>query len=164
MNEAERCHTAALRILSYRFNSEAELRAKLARKRFEDADVERAIERLRGEGWIDDARFAGVFVRTRAAKNIGRSRIARELQQAGVEREIAALALRENVGEEAEAESLRAAAVKRARMLVRRNGEEWLGTAEGRNKLITWLLKQGYDAGLVREAVKATLTQRPDDD
>jgi regulatory protein len=154
VNDLDRCHTAALRILSYRFNSEAELRRKLSRKDFERGTVDAAIERLRAEGWIDDGRFAGAFVRTRAAKSIGRKRIARELQAAGVDDDTASRALRENVDEEGESESLRALAQKRARLLLRRNGPEWLASAEGRNKLTAWLLKQGYDAGLVVEAVR----------
>ena len=39
-------------------------------------------------------------------------------------------------------------------MLVRRHGEEYLSTSEGRNKLVGYLLKQGYDAALVYEALK----------
>ena len=154
MSEIERCHTAALRILSYRFNSEAELRRKLSRKNFERETVDAAIERLRGEGWIDDGRFAGALVRARAAKGIGRKRIARELQAAGVDDDTASRVLRENVDEEGERESLRALAQKRARVLLRRNGPEWLVSAEGQNKLTAWLWNQGYDAGLVREAVR----------
>lgn len=147
-------YIAALRILGYRFNSEAELRRKLNRKKFERPDIDAAIERLRGEGWIDDARFAGALVRARAVKGIGRRRLSRELQSAGVGGETAARAVSENVDAEREAELLKAAATKRARILVRRHGAAWLATSEARNKLTGYLLKQGYDAALVREAVK----------
>ena len=50
------CYTAALRILRYRFNSEAELRRKLRAKKFESEDIDLAIARLHGEKWLDDAR------------------------------------------------------------------------------------------------------------
>ena len=147
-------YVAALRILSYRFNSETELRRKLGRKKFEREEIEAAIERLRGEGWIDDARFAGALVRTRAVRSIGRRRLGQELQAAGVDRETAARAVSENVDPEREAELLKIAAAKRLRMLVRRHGPAVLETAEGRNKLTGYLLKQGYDAALVYETVK----------
>lgn len=150
----DRCYLAALRILQYRFNSEAELRRKLARKQFEKDEVDRAIEKLRAEKWLDDERFAGAFVRTRASRKVGKLRIARELAAAGVDADTAESAIAENVDAESERESLVELGVRRARMLSRRHGEDFLSTSEGRNKLAAYLLKQGYDAALVREALK----------
>src|SRR5258707_15503772 len=83
MSEVERVYAAALRILSYRFNSEAELRRKLRSKRFEADDIDEALARLRGEGWLDDDRFAASFVRARSARRVGPLRIRRELGAAG---------------------------------------------------------------------------------
>ena len=116
------------------------------------AELDGDVEAL---GWIDDGRFAGALVRARVAKHIGRNRLQRELQEAGVDRDVAASALRQNVDDDAERESLRQAVEKRSRLLVRRHGEDWLASAEGRNKLTAWLLKQGYDAGLVRAVLDA---------
>src|SRR5438477_233049 len=95
-NDPDRCYTAALRILNYRFNSEHELRRKLAAKDFEQATIDATITRLRDEKWLDDERFAAAFVRTRMRKRIGRLRIRRELMAAGVDDGVAAAALREN--------------------------------------------------------------------
>ena len=152
--ELERCYIAAMRILQYRFNSEAELRRKLRSKQFAKDDIDATIERLRSERWLDDERFAGAFTRTRALKKVGRKRILRELQSAGVGAETAAQAVAENVDDAREQEALRGLCEKRARQLVRRHGEDYLGTPEGRNKLTIYLLNQGYDAGLVYQAVK----------
>jgi len=148
------CYVAALRILKYRFNSEAELRRKLRSKRFESGDIDAAIEQLRNERWIDDERFAGAFARTRALKKIGRNRILHELHEAGVDRETAAQAVDANIDETREQDALRALCERRARQLMRRHGPEVLDTPQGRNKLTGYLLKQGYDAGLVYQAVK----------
>ena len=150
----DRCYTAALRILEYRFNSEAELRRKLRAKSFEKDDIESAIARLHREKWLDDKRFAAAFVRSRANKRVGRLRIRRELQAAGVSSDAAEQAVAQNVDAEREHEALRELGRKRARILVRRHGEGYLATSEGRNKLASYLLKQGYDAGLVYEALK----------
>jgi regulatory protein len=148
------CYLAALRILKYRFNSEAELRRKLRGKQFEKDAIEDAVVRLRKEKWLDDERFAGALVRSKVNQRIGKGRIRRELQAAGVETSIAAEALAANVDPEREAEALREVARKRARALVRRHGEDYLATPAGRNKLAVYLLKQGYDAALVDEALK----------
>lgn len=148
------CYTAALRILHHRFNSEAELRRKLRSKQFEKTDVDATIARLHKEKWLDDKRFAGAFVRTRANKRVGKLRIRRELQAAGVSEGTAAQALTDNVDPEREGEAMRELCVKRARVLVRRNGAEYLETEEAQTKLISYLLARGYDFALVREVVR----------
>ena len=151
--ELERCYLAALRILNYRFNSEAELRRKLRSKKFEGAAIEETIEKLRREKWLDDDRFAAAFVRTKQNKHHGPRKIARELAAAGVDRERAQKALRDQRDEERERHDVLALYEKRRRLLVRRHGEEYAASEEARRKLAAWLLNQGYDAALIREIV-----------
>lgn len=143
--QTERCYLAALRILGYRFNSEAELRRKLQRKSFEKAIIEATLVRLRGERWLDDERFAAAFVRTRGLKRIGARRIVYELRAAGVDDDVATRAVAENVDPEREREQLRAIIRRKARLLE---------TPVGRKKLSAYLLKQGYDSALISEALK----------
>jgi regulatory protein len=144
-----------MRILSYRFNSEAELRRKLtSKKKFDAATIDATLVRLRSEKWLDDERFAGAFVRSRAQKRVGRNRIVRELRAAGVSGSTVENAVNEHVDREQQEAALRALRDKRARILARRHGEEFLTTEEGRNKLAVYLLNQGYDAALVYEALK----------
>lgn len=153
-DELDRCYTAALRILNYRFNSEAELRRKLQRKKFEAALIDETIERLRREKWLDDQRFAAAFVRTRQQKHRGPRKIAMELAAAGVGRDEARQALRENSNPEREREDAIALFEKRRRLLIRRHGEEYVLTDEARRKLAAYLLNQGYDSALVQSVVK----------
>jgi regulatory protein len=149
VDDSERCYASALRILRHRFNSTAELKRKLRTKGFSKEDIEPTIERLAAEKWLDDVRFAGAFVRTRARKRIGRLRIRRELIGAGVDDEIIASAVGENVNSEDEREKAERIAQKRLPILIRRYGER-----SARNKLTAYLLKQGYEAALVRSIVK----------
>jgi len=158
-DDLERCYIAALRILNYRWNSEAELRRKLKSKRFEPAGIDTTIARLRAEKWLDDDRFAGALVRTKSLKRIGRGKIKGALRAAGVDGESAERAIRENLDPEKELEGLKALCAKRMRMLARRHGEEFLATDEGRNKLTLWLLNQGYDAALVHSTVRNSLKE-----
>jgi len=150
------CYLAAIRILNYRFKSEAELRRKLRSKRFDNADVATTITRLRDEGWVNDERFAGSYIRTRQQKRIGVRRIEHELLAAGVDDEIVRQAISENSDEDREREDLAAVCDKRRRLLVRQHGAAFLETAEGRKKLAVYLLNQGYDATLVRSVIKET--------
>jgi regulatory protein len=148
------CYTAAMRILKVRFNSEAELRRKLRSKRFESADIDGTIERLRTEKWLDDERFAGAFVRTRSNKRVGKLRIRRELQAAGVSEDDAKRALAENVDPEKEREGLVALCAKRMRNLVRKHGPDYVNTEAGRANLAGYLVAHGYDSTLVRQIVR----------
>jgi regulatory protein len=149
-------YIAALRILGYRFNSESELRRKLRAKRFDAEEIDRTIERLRSEKWLDDDRFAAAFVRTKQNKHHGPRKIARELAAAGVDRESAKKAISENADPEREREDLVALFEKRRRLLIRRHGEAYVSTDEGRRKLAAYLLNQGYDSALVQSVLKET--------
>jgi regulatory protein len=158
-------YTSALRILQYRFNSEHELRRKLALKRFDGAAIEEAIERLRSEKWIDDERFAGAFVRTRAAKKLGPTRIKRELSAAGVDRTTADRAVAENLDDERTSSDLAAIAEKRRRIMTRRHGEEFVRSAQGKSRLAAYLIRQGYPVDRVRDLLQRNVAGdvEPDD-
>jgi len=154
VTDEERCYAAALRILDFRFNGEVELRRKLAAKRFDRDLIAATLDRLRREKWLDDERFAASFVRTRQQKQIGRSRIRRELMAAGVANDVAERAVRENADPDREREALVKVCEKRVRALQRRHGEHVLETPEGRKKLASYLLKQGYDSALISSVIK----------
>ena len=149
-DDLERCYTAGLRILNYRFNSEAELRAKLDRKEFPRDAIDAAIERLRREKWLDDSRFAAAFVRTRLRKGIGRLRIKRELMAAGVESATIAQAL--DLPDHDDRAAAIASARKRLTALRRRDDD---GTI--RQKLIAYLFRQGYDSSIAMDVVREAM-------
>ena len=158
MDDLERCYVSGLRILKYRFNSTAELRRKLRAKGFDAETINATVMRLANEKWLDDERFAAAYVRTRVLKSKGRLRIRRELMSAGVDDETIARVVGENVDADEERQRAAAAALKRLPILVNRYGAQ-----AARNKLTAYLLKQGYDAALVREIVDETrgLSPRP---
>lgn len=158
--ELERCYVAAMRILNYRFNSEAELRRKLAAKKFEAADIDATLARLGDERWLDDQRFAGAFVRTLTRKRIGSRRIVRQLQAAGVSDEVASRAVAENLDPEREREGIEAACRKRIESLRRRHGDEFPASEEGRAKIASWLLARGYEPSLIWESIRSLLPRR----
>jgi regulatory protein len=146
------CYLAAMRILNHRFNSEAELRRKLALKEF-DADVIGAtIEKLRREKWLDDDRFSASFVRARTRKGLGRHRITRELSAAGVESEAITRAL--DVPDHDERAAALTSARKRLTVLRRRNDDD----SKIREKLVAYLFRQGYDSSLAIDVVRELMT------
>ena len=154
MSDPERAYASALRILSYRFNSEAELRRKLRAKKFEAEDIEETMTRLRRESWLDDDRFAAAFVLARRAKRVGPLRIRRELGAAGVDSEAIDRALAGNGDEETSETMLAELCAKRMRIVARRYGEGYLSTDEGRQRIAAYLVRQGYELGYVLDTIK----------
>jgi regulatory protein len=153
MDALDLCYNAALRILKVRFNSTAELRRKLAAKKFDTETVGATLARLRKEKWLDDERFAEAFIRTRLRKRIGRLRIRRELNAAGVDEEIAAGALRRNVDAEGEREALESLCRKKAAALERKHGAEFVRSSEGRAKIAGSLARSGYDHAAIIDVI-----------
>ena len=80
----------ALGLLAARAYTVRNLRRKLAQKGFEAAESDAAIERLRGNGYLDDAKYAVEFARQRLV--VGGSsvrRVEQELARRGVGRDVA---------------------------------------------------------------------------
>lgn len=152
-----RCYDTALRILAIRGHSARQLRAKLLRRKFDAALVDEILLRVTREGWLDEQRFAGELVRSRARKLHGPRRITRELENAGVSGEVARASIREHLSDEDLADQLRVACDKKLRAMARRYDREYLRSDEARNKLANYLVAQGYDSSAVIGAVDTAL-------
>ena len=83
----------ALRILAQRRLTEAQLWARLERKGFSDEDVRGAVQLCKRDGYLDDKLFAELFIEQKR-KALGNARLAGELVKRGIDREVAALAVR----------------------------------------------------------------------
>ena len=83
-------HEAALRLLSSRPRSENEMRTRLAMRGVDPGTIDDEIERLRGSGLLDDAKFADAWVedRKRLAPR-GRRMLRYELLGRGIDPESA---------------------------------------------------------------------------
>lgn len=79
---------AALRLLSRREHSRAELRRKLSAKVDEPDQLERVINALVRQGYQSDTRFAKQYILGRKQKGFGPIRIRLELQERGVEADV----------------------------------------------------------------------------
>jgi regulatory protein len=85
-----------LRLLARRELSEAQLRARLARRAHSGDEVNGALARLRAEGALDDTRTAAAIART--AVRVGRygpRRVRRAVEAAGIPADVAERTLRE---------------------------------------------------------------------
>lgn len=89
-----------VQLLAARPHFRRELAAKLARRGFEEVEVEAVLDRLSEQGYLDDLKTARDFASQRAARGEGRVRLLAELLRRGapseVAEQVAAEALPEN--------------------------------------------------------------------
>ncbi|HVT02352.1 MAG TPA: regulatory protein RecX [Thermoanaerobaculia bacterium] len=148
------CYEAAMHLLRFRFRSIVELQRALAQKGYSQDPIAEVIERLVRERWLDDARFAESFSRSRLRKSYGKLRVEKELSAFGVSAEVQKSALAAAAADHPEQEGLNGALKKKVRTLVSRHGEAYTATEEGRKKLMSYLLSRGYDHAAILTAVK----------
>ncbi len=79
----------AVRLLSRREHSAFEIRDKLHRRDFDEAEIEQTIIELQQGDWLSDERFTEAYIRMRQQKGFGPVRISIELNERGVKEHIA---------------------------------------------------------------------------
>jgi regulatory protein len=80
----EQAPETALRLLARREHSRFELVMKLRQRRVDAEVIDRVLDDFEEKGWLDDGRFAEVFVRQRMDAGYGPLKILADLQQRGV--------------------------------------------------------------------------------
>jgi len=91
----QKAYACALRLLVRREHSARELRFKLERREIDVAVIDEVLAQLVDDGYLSDARFAEVFVRSRYERGVGPLRIRAELRERGVEDHLVEDAFRE---------------------------------------------------------------------
>jgi regulatory protein len=156
-DEAEVNYERALRFLSYRPRSEAEIRRYLQKRAAPEVQSEAIVDRLKRAGLVDDTSFAGMWVENRATfKPKAKRALKAELRAKGVPvKEIEAAVAA--VDEPAAARQL---AEARAPRLLRLK----LSKQEFKKKLGEFLARRGFDYETISEAVEAVWQDRDGDE
>lgn len=76
---------AAVRLLARREHSRAELELKIGSKCAEQGVLAEALDALEADGYLSDARFAAVYLRSKAAQGFGPLRIRAEMRRKGID-------------------------------------------------------------------------------
>ena len=144
--EAADAYQRALGLLVRREHSRRDLARKLAQRGVEPAEAEAAVERLAGQGYQDDGRFAASFARDRANSGYGPVRIRVELAGHGL-------------GEDAIAQALQACEADWPALARRQVERRWtaavLAEPDRRRKAVEFLLRRGFDQDSAWGAVRA---------
>jgi regulatory protein len=148
-------YETALNLLTARPYTTRNLRRKLLQKEFAPSEVDGAIERLVGNGIIDDSRYAAQFARGRLlGPGSSRRRIRQQLFQRGIGGEIADAAIESVIDEESV--DLEAVIEKDARKkLASLSGLE---PAVVRRRLYSHLARRGYDIDEINAVMKRVMS------
>lgn len=140
----ERAHEDALRYLSYRARSAAEIERYLASRRFPPEVVAAELHRLQESGLVDDAAFARAWVEEREQFRPRSPRALRqELRQKGLDEETISQAI---AGIDPEASAYEAARARAARL-------GGLDYRQFRHRLGAFLARRGFDYEVIRTVV-----------
>jgi regulatory protein len=142
-----KAHDRALRFLSYRPRSEAEVHRYLQGKKVSPVIEAEVVERLTAAGLLDDQAFASYWVENRESFNPrGRHALRYELRQKGLSEETITLAL-EDIDEE---DSAYRALINRARRMPP------LDRGSFRKKLGSFLRRRGFSYEAISAALERT--------
>ena len=138
----------ALRLLSGREHSRAELQRKLAGHETEPGELKKALDELEAKGFISEQRVIESVVHRRSAR-LGAARVRQELHAKGLDPQAVAEAVAGlQVSEEA-----------RAREVWRKKFGEPARDAAEHGKQMRFLLTRGFGADVVRRVVRGVATQ-----
>jgi regulatory protein len=140
-HEPQLARDRALQLLGYRERSRAELRQRLLDNGYPARVVDSVVDRFCEVELVDDARFASAWVRSRGGAGYGRRRIARELEEKGVDEFIIQAALDEELLDD---ELSRARASLRGRLP---------RDAKDRERLVRRLVSRGFEFRTALDAV-----------
>ena len=141
-------YDAAVRYLAGRPHSVAEIHRHLRSKRFADTDIERAVDRLRAQRYVDDEAFARYWLEQRERFNPrGERGLRSELLGKGVGRDVVDLVLGERAPD---------AEVEQARRTLSRPLARWatLAPAERKRKIHAYLAQRGFGYGTIEEVIR----------
>lgn len=130
----------ALRLLSQREHSRAELERKLAAHEEEPGTLARALDELEARGFISEERVVESVIHRRAAK-LGTARVQQELAAKGLSQESMVEAL----------EALRVTELARASEVWARKFGEQATDPKERARQMRFLLSRGFAAEVVRK-------------
>ena len=139
-----------LKMLGRRELSEAQVRQRLARKGHADEDIDAAVERLKDERALDDARVAAAIARTEiAVKRHGKMRVRRQIESAGIAPALVKHAIDSAFGEVDDEALLQAALGRRLR------GDRSITDTREFRRLYRYLAAKGFESDRILKALNA---------
>ena len=139
-----------LKMLGRRELSEKQVRQRLARKAYEQDEIDEAVARLREERAIDDQRVAEAIARTETGiRKRGKVRVRMQLERAGIAKDTARAAI------DSVFDAIDDAALLESSLRKRLRGRETIADEREFARLFRYLIGQGFESDRVMKALKA---------
>jgi regulatory protein len=145
-------------MLARRELSEAQVRQRLARKEHDPDAIDAAIERLRAERAIDDARVAEAIARTETSiRRRGKLRVRMQIERAGIGKAIAKQAI------DAVFDNIDDDALIEASLQKRLRGRETIADDREFQRLYRYLAAQGFESDRILRLLNGRRRKALDD-
>jgi regulatory protein len=145
---ADAAHAAALRLLTTRARTRAELQQRLAQRGFGAAAVAETLERLERVGLVDDAALAAAVAESRAERGLDAPAVAAELRDRGVDPAVAERAAQAAIPADDRADRCRQVAQARLAQLA------GLPAPTQLRRLAAYLARRGYPPDLAETVAR----------
>ena len=141
----KRAKKRAMHLLERMDRTEAELRKKLLESEYPEDLAEDAIAYVKSFHYVDDARYADCYVRWRG-EGKSRGKLLAELQQKGVDRELASQVLSEYEGERDEPQMIR-------ELMQRRHYDPQTASLQEQRRMYGYLMRRGFQSTDIYKAI-----------
>lgn len=143
--DLKKAKAKALSLLMHMDRTEAKLRTALLQRGYSEEVTDQALEYVKQLHYVDDARYARVYVENRADKK-SRAELKRDLRKKGVPEDMIGQAL-----EDVETEDEKSAVL---RLLKKRGFDARTADQKEAAKQYRYLMNRGFSYGDIRDAMK----------
>ena len=141
----KRAKKRAMHLLEKMDRTEQELRKKLLESEYPEDLAEEAIAYVKSFHYVDDARYADCYVRLRGAAK-SRGKLLAELQQKGVDRELASQVLSEYESERDEQQMIR-------ELMEKRHYDPETASLQEQRRMYGYLMRRGFQSTDICRAI-----------
>ena len=141
----KRAKKRAMHLLEKMDRTEQALRQKLLEGEYPPDLVEDAIAYVKRFHYVDDARYADCYVRLRGASK-SRGKLLTELQQKGVDREVASRVLAEYEDDRDEPQMIR-------ELMQKRNYDPMTASVQEQRRMYGYLMRRGFQSADICKAI-----------
>ncbi len=141
-------YVLALKLLARRPFSVHEIRTRLSERSSNSSTISAVIEKLESNGYLNDRQYIEIFLRARARKAEGYSRITSELRLRGLQKDLIREVLKELYPMEQERLALTQAFEKKARTILPPMDEKKI------SRLYNHLLRKGFRDEEIRREIR----------
>ncbi len=157
-DNAQYAFDSAVKLIAHKMRTRAELKDRLTERGIDEAAVEDALDKLASYGYVDDAAFAGEYVRSAMQTGRwGRKAVEYRLKDKGIESNVIDEALKEYTEEDEKR-------IARKQLQAAAGRLKGVEARKARQKEYAALARHGFDYGVISELLEAEASGATEDE